>query len=213
MHSYYGDLGHAYPSSDDSVIVGLCTGLLPSVAVSSSKTAGELIPIAVQTVVLALRLGLCVHSVRKLVDTGSSSSTSWSALVSGISESEALEKIQEYSSQQVSSAANPHLYNEATNKIRRFLRLHSLMLALFPPTESPLVLLQQLLISLSRNSCPRIISPCEFPSTELTMRRIYMMRGMWRESSLSGQTMSSRAMYRTSPCSRATRESPLRLSL
>lgn len=102
FYSHYGDLGHAYPSSSDSVIIGLCVGLLSSAAVSSSKTIGELIPIAVETVVLALRLGLCVHTVRKLVDTGNSSSSSWSALVSGINESEASDKIQEFSSQQVS---------------------------------------------------------------------------------------------------------------
>lgn len=101
-HSYYGDLGHAYPSGSDSAIIGLCTGLLPSTAVSCSKTVGELIPVAVETVVLALRLGLCVHSVRKLVDRGTSSSSSWSALVSGISEGEALDKIREFSSQKVS---------------------------------------------------------------------------------------------------------------
>lgn len=105
FYSHYGDLGHAYPSSSDSVIIGLCTGLLPSAAVSSSKTVGELIPIAVETVVLALQLGLCVHTVRKLVDTGNSSSSSWSALVSGINEGEALEKIRELSSQRVSFAA------------------------------------------------------------------------------------------------------------
>lgn len=109
-NSYYGDLGHEYPSADDSVIVGLCTGLLPSAAVSSSRTAGELVPIAVQTVVLALRLGLCVHSVRKLVDAGSSSSSSWSALVSGISESEALENIEAFSNQQVSFQVNLNSY-------------------------------------------------------------------------------------------------------
>lgn len=103
--SYYGDLGHAYPSGSDSAIIGLCTGLLPSAAVSCSKTVGELIPVAVETVVLALRLGLCVHSVRKLVDRGTSNSPSWSALVSGISEGEALDKIREFSSQKVSSAA------------------------------------------------------------------------------------------------------------
>ena len=101
-YSYYGDLGHEYPSSSNGAIIGLCTGLLPSAAVSCSKTVGELLPVAVETVVLALRLGLCVLSVQKLVDAGNSTSPSWSALVSGISETEVLNKIQEFSSQQVS---------------------------------------------------------------------------------------------------------------
>lgn len=132
MQSYYGDLGHKYPSGSDSVIIGLCTGLLPSSAVSASRTVGDLIPIAVQTVVLALRLGLCVHSVRKLVDTGRSTSSSWSALVSGISENETLEKIHEFSNQQVNSVAFRFFSREVADNQRPFLLLRSLMLALFP---------------------------------------------------------------------------------
>lgn len=162
MQSYYGDLGHKYPSSSDSVIIGLCTGLLPSSAVSASRTVGDLIPIAVQTVVLALRLGLCVHSVRKLVDTGRSTSSSWSALVSGISESETLEKIQEFSNQQVYSAAFSIFFffsREVADNQRPFLLLRSLMLALFPRMGSLLVPLRQLLTNSSRRACRRITNP------------------------------------------------------
>lgn len=114
-YSYYGDLGHEYPSSSNSAIIGLCTGLLPSAAVSCSKTVGELVPVAVETVVLALRLGLCVLSVRKLVDAGNSTSPSWSALVSGINETEVLEKIREFSSQQVSFAREENFLFEISS--------------------------------------------------------------------------------------------------
>jgi hypothetical protein len=66
--SYYGDLGHAYPSGDESCIIGLCTGQLASAAVSSSKTIGELISAGTETVVLALRLGICVLRVQELIE-------------------------------------------------------------------------------------------------------------------------------------------------
>ncbi|KAJ5536487.1 hypothetical protein N7513_009673 [Penicillium frequentans] len=93
---YYGDLGNEYPSGSDSFIVGLCTGELASAAVSSSKTVGELMAAGVETVVLALRLGMCVFKVKDLVEANKSASPSWSVLVSGIREQEAQELIQKF---------------------------------------------------------------------------------------------------------------------
>ncbi|CRL29453.1 Beta-ketoacyl synthase [Penicillium camemberti] len=93
---YYGDLGHAYPSGDESCIIGLCTGQLASAAVSSSKTIGELIPAGIETVVLALRLGMCVLRVQELIEPSKSATSSWSVLISGIREPEAQDLIQQY---------------------------------------------------------------------------------------------------------------------
>lgn len=105
--SYYGDLGHAYPTASESCIIGLCTGQLASAAVSSSRTVGELIPVGVQIVVLALRLGICVVKVRELVEASGSPSPSWSVLVSGIREQEAQQIIQGFAQANVSEALNP----------------------------------------------------------------------------------------------------------
>lgn len=93
---YYGDLGHAYPSGDESCIIGLCTGQLASAAVSSSKTIGELIPAGIETVVLALRLGMCVLRVQELIEPSKSATSSWSVLISGIREPAAQDLIQQY---------------------------------------------------------------------------------------------------------------------
>lgn len=100
--SYYGDLGHIYPTSTNSQLVGLCTGLLSCTAVSCSRNVGELVPAAVESVVVALRLGICVLRVRELVDSNDSKSTCWSALISGISEAGATSLIDEYSTKKVS---------------------------------------------------------------------------------------------------------------
>lgn len=105
-NSYYGDLGNEYPSGSDSFIVGLCTGELASAAVSSSKTVGELMAAGVETVVLALRLGMCVFKVKDLVEANKSASPSWSVLVSGIREQEAQELIQKFGNMNVSSSKN-----------------------------------------------------------------------------------------------------------
>ncbi|KAL4870267.1 hypothetical protein BDV12DRAFT_166486 [Aspergillus spectabilis] len=96
--NYYGDLGHAYPSSSKSQIVGLCTGLLSSAAVSSAQNIGELLTPAVEVVVVALRLGLCVLRVRELVDQDHAAPSSWSALVSGLNEAEGQDLITTFSS-------------------------------------------------------------------------------------------------------------------
>lgn len=103
--SYYGDLGHAYPSESENCVIGLCTGQLASAAVSSSRTVGELIPAGVQTVVLALRLGACVANVRELVETSEPSSPSWSVLVSGIRVPETQQKIKDFAEANVSLIA------------------------------------------------------------------------------------------------------------
>lgn len=103
--SYFGDLGHAYPSGAESQIIGLCTGHLASAAVSCSKTVGELIPAGVETVVLALRLGMCVAKMRDLVESSESTSSSWSVLASGLCESEAKKMIDEFGKANVSSSS------------------------------------------------------------------------------------------------------------
>jgi len=100
--SYYGDLGHAYPSGDKSCIIGLCTGQLASAAVSSSKTVGELIPAAIETVVVALRLGMCVLKVQELIESSKSATSSWSVLIHGMREPEAQDLIQQYAKKNVS---------------------------------------------------------------------------------------------------------------
>lgn len=100
-HSYYGDMGHPYPSSTCGCAIGLCTGLLSSAAVSCSQTVGELVSIAVDTVVVAVRLGFCVSRIQDMVAFGEPASPSWCALVSGLDERDALNMIDEFSCKRV----------------------------------------------------------------------------------------------------------------
>ncbi|KAL4923749.1 polyketide synthase alb1 [Aspergillus undulatus] len=95
--NYHGDLGHAYPSSSKSQLIGLCTGLLSCAAVSSAENVGELLAPAVEIAVVALRLGLCILRVRELVNRDRAAPLSWSALVSGMNEADGAEIIAEYS--------------------------------------------------------------------------------------------------------------------
>lgn len=76
--------------------MGVCTGLISSAAVSVSSNIGELLPVAVQAVVLALRLGLCASRVRRLLGPKESVHGNWSVLVSGYSEAEAAKLIENF---------------------------------------------------------------------------------------------------------------------
>jgi naphtho-gamma-pyrone polyketide synthase len=100
--SYHGDRGHAYPTSDDGLLVGSCTGMLSCAAVSSCKNVGELLPLSVQVVALTIHLGLCVMRVRDMVDSTESSCGSWSILVSEINEADAANLIDNFVKKRVS---------------------------------------------------------------------------------------------------------------
>lgn len=108
--SYHGDLGHAYPSNASTQLVGLCTGLLSCTAVSSASNIGELLAPAVEAVVVALRLGLCVRRVRELVDQEMAAPLSWSALVSGINEADGMDLISDFNIQKVGFPFSLSLY-------------------------------------------------------------------------------------------------------
>jgi naphtho-gamma-pyrone polyketide synthase len=101
--SYHGDRGHPYPSSDDGLLLGSCTGLLSCAAVSSCQNVGELLPLAVEVVVLTIHLGLCVMRVREMVDSTESSSGSWSILISEINEADAANLIRNCVKKRVST--------------------------------------------------------------------------------------------------------------
>lgn len=107
IDSYHGDLGHAYPSNSSTQLVGLCTGLLSCAAVSSASNIGELLAPAVEAVVVALRLGSCVLRVRELVHQEKTAPLSWSALVSGLNETDGTDLISDFSIEKVGSLCPP----------------------------------------------------------------------------------------------------------
>ncbi|KAE8150929.1 hypothetical protein BDV25DRAFT_139362 [Aspergillus avenaceus] len=81
---HYTAPGHAFPTTHETCLVGLCTGLLSAAAVSCSKSITDLLPIAAQVVLVAFRAGLCVADVRDRVETQSGAAAAWSALIPGL---------------------------------------------------------------------------------------------------------------------------------
>ncbi|KAL3478405.1 hypothetical protein BJX99DRAFT_269261 [Aspergillus californicus] len=116
--NYHGDLGHAYPSHANSQLVGLCTGLLSCAAVSSASNVGDLLKPAIEAVIVALRLGMCVFRVRGLVDQDQATPQSWSVLVSGINEAQGIDLITKFSSQKsISPSSKPYISAVCANTL------------------------------------------------------------------------------------------------
>ena len=92
-----------YPLPYDTYLVGLCTGLLAAAAISSARTAAELLPAAVEAVLVAFRVGICASGVRNRLAQGSSASACWSVVIPSLSGESASSLLNEFSESQVST--------------------------------------------------------------------------------------------------------------
>lgn len=102
--SHYGNPKAVYPTSDNTYILGLCTGSFAAAAISSSRTIAELIPAGIQAVIHAFRTGL--HSFKVQRDLQSSLSPtpkSWSAAIA-LPEQRAADLVEDYAVKRVRNA-------------------------------------------------------------------------------------------------------------
>ncbi|KAI0517278.1 polyketide synthase [Xylaria bambusicola] len=81
-----------YPKPNDTCIVGLCTGALAAVAISSSESLQELIPRAVEAVAIAFDVGSCVSNMKTRFVAPEEMSRTWSIVVAGPSADLAVRK-------------------------------------------------------------------------------------------------------------------------
>lgn len=82
----------------------MCTGSLAAAAISSSSSLSELLPIAVQTVMVAFRLGLCALDMRDRLETSAEDrSQPWSMVVADIDTQAAVVAIKEFCDSNVCS--------------------------------------------------------------------------------------------------------------
>lgn len=65
---YYRQVGYSYPSPDHSCCLGLCTGALAAAAVSCSSNTLELLPLAVETIRVAFRVGTLVENMARCIE-------------------------------------------------------------------------------------------------------------------------------------------------
>ena len=107
---YHSDGSKSYPSAQDTAVLGLCTGSLAAAAVSASTNVFDLIPVAIETVLIAFRIGLRSIEVREDLEHGSrGTSPVWSFIV-GMDEARASKELESFSaSKGYSLSSRPYL--------------------------------------------------------------------------------------------------------
>ncbi|KAI0390134.1 hypothetical protein F5Y17DRAFT_462038 [Xylariaceae sp. FL0594] len=84
------DLGN---EEEDCCVLGICTGALSAAAVGCSRSAVELLPLAVEAVVVAFRTGLCVNRMAQRIEPPRlECNRPWSLVVPGLASAEAARK-------------------------------------------------------------------------------------------------------------------------
>ncbi|KAJ4320237.1 hypothetical protein N0V94_003501 [Neodidymelliopsis sp. IMI 364377] len=95
--SHFEEPGQPYPTSDNSQIISLCTGAIAAAAISSSSSLSELLPAAVHSVQVAMRLGLCLVETRDRIELPQpDASQEWSVAFYGLEEDGAVNAINEF---------------------------------------------------------------------------------------------------------------------
>lgn len=97
----FDDPAIPYPRFNDSYVLGVCTGSLAAAAISCSTSLSELLPIAVQTVLVSFRLGLCAQEVRDRLEISDANHTKPWSVVSDILPDEMAIAINRFSNQKV----------------------------------------------------------------------------------------------------------------
>lgn len=99
VYSQHDGFEKSYPSPAETLVSGFCTGALSAAAISCCKSVSELLPVAIQTVSIAFRTGLCTLNTAKAVEP---SEGNWSMVISGRSPEEVAESLQKFSQSKVS---------------------------------------------------------------------------------------------------------------
>lgn len=107
----HGDGSRPFPSSSDTIVLGLCTGSLAAAAISASNTMFELLPTAIEAVLIAFRTGLRSADVRDDIERGpQSASPVWSVIV-GMEENRAVAEMSAFSAAKVIVSASSRIHH------------------------------------------------------------------------------------------------------
>ncbi|KAM0813241.1 putative Polyketide synthase [Seiridium cardinale] len=113
----FEDPAKSYPTLNDSYVLGVCTGSLAAAAISSSSSLSDLLPLAVQTVLVAFRLGLRALELRDRLELSvEHRDQPWSAVVAGLAPKVAAEAIREFCAENVLPRTNQPWITGASTK-------------------------------------------------------------------------------------------------
>lgn len=120
---YHGDGSRSFPCSSDTVVLGLCTGSLAAAAISTSTSVFELLPAAVEAVLIAFRTGLRSIEVRDDIERSSQSELPMWSVIVGMDESQALKELNVFSAAKVTISATSKSHG-SVNANRAIPELH-----------------------------------------------------------------------------------------
>ena len=76
--------------------VGLCSGLFAATAVASTPSLSALVPVAVEVVLMAFRVGMHVHCLAEKISPTTEASESWTHIYPGVKEAQASKALAEF---------------------------------------------------------------------------------------------------------------------
>lgn len=98
--SFFEENPHTYVKGG-SHILGMCIGLLSASAIACSKSLVELIPLAVETVRIAFRLGSCVGYMAESLEPTVDGQRSWTSLVTGVDSKTVISAVESFNNSEV----------------------------------------------------------------------------------------------------------------
>ena len=103
LHSFFDDHPSQYIVPSNTVLVGLCTGMLAATAVSASHSVLDLVANALRVVRVAFRIGVKVNdTAQRLSGTHDvHASQSWSRLVVGVQKEASITEVEEFNERKV----------------------------------------------------------------------------------------------------------------
>ena len=103
LHSFFDDHPSQYLVPSNTVLVGLCTGLLAATAVSASSGVLDLVTNALRVVRVAFRIGVKVNDAaqRLSIDHDVQVKQSWSRLVVGVQKEVSIAEVEKFNERKV----------------------------------------------------------------------------------------------------------------
>ena len=104
LHSFFDDHPSQYIVPSNTVLVGLCTGLLGATAVSASNGVLDLVANALRIVRVAFRIGVKVNDAaqRLSIDHDVQVNKSWSRLIVGVQKEASIAEVEQFNESKVS---------------------------------------------------------------------------------------------------------------
>jgi hypothetical protein len=119
LNSFFDEHPSEYIMPSNTVIVGLCTGLLASAAVSASRSLLDLISIALKVVRVAFRIGVKVDATARRLSTDYDvdAGQSWSKLALQVQRETAIDEVTRFNKTKVSNITHRILPHPQTNNV------------------------------------------------------------------------------------------------